>query len=364
MSLTYSKPDRPLPITRVFLRRIGFCLVLLMTAAYVTGRDTSAWRVIKRLPAKPHKAFAIDRDIKLRPSDRDVRRPVLNAVFFGSDSNGCVVGDAGVLVCTSDAGRTWISKKIDETFNLQGGFFRDNARGWAVGNAEGSGLILRTGDGGKNWRLAHKLEGYELSGLHSVWFADEQRGWTVGEVQKNGTVEGIVLATQDGGSHWQAQYLAGDRSSALHSIRFVDAQRGWAVGHNVILRTEDAGRHWREQYFLGGEYFLDLDLSSPTELWVAGSSGSLLRTKDAGVTWQMVNLPSNYRNLWAGSVRFVASTRGWIVGNDGVILSTANGGRSWQLESIGMSQYLRGLAATSRSLFAVGNNGAILRRHL
>jgi photosystem II stability/assembly factor-like uncharacterized protein len=335
----------------------------LSLASSATGPEVSAWQVIKRLAAKPHTAFTIDRDPKLRPENEVVRRPVLNAVFFGTDSIGCAVGDVGTLVCTNDGGSTWTDKKIDQAFNLQGGFFRDGLRGWAVGNAKGAGLILRTRDGGRSWQQ-ERLNDYELSGLHSVWFADERRGWAVGEVQKNGPPEGIILATEDGGINWAPQYLARSRSSALHSIKFIDAKQGWAVGHNLIMRTTDGGRHWDEQYYLQGEYFFDLDLSSPTELWVTGSNGSLLKTNDDGATWKVVHLPSSYRNLWAGSVRFVASRRGWVAGNDGAILSTANGGRSWQLESIGRSSFLRSLASTSHSLYAVGNGGTILRRRL
>src|SRR5436190_15977061 len=110
--------------------------------------------------------------------------------------------------------------------------------------------------------------------------------------------------------------------------------------------------------------FLDLDVINSGQIWVVGSDGTLLRTTDDGVTWHAHHLPSKYQNLWLASVRFVTSTRGWVAGNDGAVFSTNDGGRTWKLESVGMSEFLRGLASTSHSLFAVGNNGIILRRSL
>ena len=62
------------------------------------------------------------------------------------------------------------------------------------------------------------------------------------------------------------------------------------------------------------------------------------------------------------AVLSVSTLDGWVAGDNGAVFSTHNGGVTWELETVGASQFLRGLAVTSRAIFAVGNDGVILRR--
>jgi photosystem II stability/assembly factor-like uncharacterized protein len=328
----------------------------------VQGQQGSPWQVIKQLSPQTQKAFYVDREPGSQEPETISRPPILEAVFFHDSLTGWAAGDSGVIVNTRDGGRTWTAGMISFPVNLKSLFFHNRREGWAAGNAQGAGAILRTEDGGGNWRLQSKIEGFELSGLHDVWFADERHGWAVGEAQQSGVIQGIILATQDGGAHWQPQYLAKERSTVLSAVRFADTRRGWVVGHNVILYTQDGGQQWREQRYAEGEYFFDVDVLNSTDAWVVGSDGKLLSTPDGGRTWQARQLPLKYRNLWLASVKFNSSVRGWVAGDNGAIFSTCDGGQTWFLESNGATEYLRGLASTSDSVFAVGNNGIILRR--
>jgi photosystem II stability/assembly factor-like uncharacterized protein len=287
--------------------------------------------------------------------------PILETIFFADDLHGWAAGDGGNVVRTRDGGQTWTVSKINFPLYLQGIFFHNKWDGWMIGNVQGGGVILKTEDGGENWRVQAKVEGFELSAVHSIWFADEQHGWVVGQ---NSEPQGVILATQDGGVHWHPQYFGKDRSSELNVVKFTDSQHGWAAGHNIILYTENGGQQWREQRYVQGEYFFDIELINSTECWVVGSSGLLIRTTDRGNTWQAHQLPTKYQNLWLASVRFIDSVHGWVAGDDGAIFSTNDGGQTWTLESIKMSEYLRDLALTSRSIFAVGNGGMILRRQI
>lgn len=65
-----------------------------------------------------------------------------------SDSTGFAVGHSstGVALRTDDGGITWIPQGTGTQFHLNGVFFIDKARGWAVGN---NGVILHTATGGK-----------------------------------------------------------------------------------------------------------------------------------------------------------------------------------------------------------------------
>src|SRR5215472_17766235 len=62
---------------------------------------------------------------------------------------GFVVGDAGTIVKTTDAGMTWSLLTSGTTHALYDVYFFDATQGVAVGE---QGLILRTTDGGAGWQ--------------------------------------------------------------------------------------------------------------------------------------------------------------------------------------------------------------------
>lgn len=297
----------------------------------------------------------------VKPSD-PASPVVLNAISFANNSNGWVAGDRGVLARSRDGGLNWTPVKISPSANFMGIFFYDRRLGWAVGNEEGAGLVMRTDDEGDSWTIAARLRTFQSTALHSVRFVDERRGWVSGEIQHDGLSQGIILATDDGGHNWNPQYF-GVGGTGIYALKFLDSQRGWAVGHNVILRTEDGGKHWFEQLYRDKSFF-GVEFLNARDGWVVGGSGTLLHTTNGGETWVSKQLPPKYNDLWLSSVRFVSSMRGWIAGDNGVILATSDGGDSWELESAGGSNFLRGLTVAGESVFAVGNEGAILRRQL
>ena len=65
-------------------------------------------------------------------------------------------------------------------------------------------------------------------------FADALRGWAIAG-------NGVVLATVDGGTTWQAQLLPTQQN--LRALFVGDAQRAWVGGSKgVILATATGGR--------------------------------------------------------------------------------------------------------------------------
>ena len=104
--------------------------------------------------------------------------------------------------------------------------------GIAIGVLQGprgdGGAILRTGDGGKSWKL-EKIRGAP----RSLFFLDERTGWMVKD-------DGL-WKTEDGGAAFR-RVLKHDGLLRLH---FADAARGWAAGaKKAVLETSDGGRNW------------------------------------------------------------------------------------------------------------------------
>lgn len=76
------------------------------------------------------------------------RRHRLNAVFFSNSSVGVAVGNVGRIVRTTDGGNSWISVPSNVTEDLYSVIFTDSFNGIAVGS---NGVILKTVDSGKTW---------------------------------------------------------------------------------------------------------------------------------------------------------------------------------------------------------------------
>jgi photosystem II stability/assembly factor-like uncharacterized protein len=102
---------------------------------------------------------------------------------------------------------------------------------WAVGEA---GLILHTTDGSVSWAAQNSATNQQLN---AVRFLDSQHGWAAG---------GVLLYTTDGGQTWVAGTRTGNLMGTMYSVDFVDTSNGWAVGtEGGVLRSTDGGHTWQ-----------------------------------------------------------------------------------------------------------------------
>ena len=114
-----------------------------------------------------------------------------------------------------------------------------------------------------------------------------------------------------------------------------------------IARTTDGGATW--QYFGWFEQngntllkptFNDIHFISATRVVVVGTSGVMLRSNDAGITWARVKTPFDELAITINTVAFVNPSLGYIAGDQigstttgqTTLYKTTNGGASWTLE--------------------------------
>lgn len=222
------------------------------------------------------------------------------------------------------------------------GLARAGERLVAVGER---GTVLLSDNDGRSWRQAHVPVSVSLT---AVQFVDARRGWATGHL-------GVVLHSEDGGETWikqldgiQAARLAlaaaessGDQRQLDEARRLVedgpdkpfldlyfsDALRGFVVGaYNLILHTEDGGQSW--QPWMGrlenpnGLHLYGIRARGE-HLFIAGERGLLLRSIDAGKSFQALASPyeGSFFGLVAGSagelVAFGLRGNAWISRDDG-----------------------------------------------
>ncbi len=124
----------------------------------------------------------------------------------------------------------------------------------------------------------------------------------------------------------------------LKACFFLDANTGWVAGDSgTVIKTTDGGNTWSMRQNTGtinplrSIYFIN-----STTGWAGGNSGELIKTTDGGNTWD--SLYSNTTQQ-INCVKFADANTGWLVANGGTIRYSSNGGTTWgpQLSGIGGS---------------------------
>jgi len=102
-----------------------------------------------------------------------------------------------------------------------------------------------------------------------------------------------------------------------------------------ILRTEDAGKTWQEITPRPAEWSLTQVTFIGDSGWAVGHNGAIVHSRDGGKTWTPQQSGTN-KTIFA--VSFVDNLHGWACGDESTWLWTANGGETWKTERIEVSQ--------------------------
>jgi photosystem II stability/assembly factor-like uncharacterized protein len=273
----------------------------------------------------------------------------LNSVFFQNDArHGCVVGNGGELLTTSDAGATWTRRNSSTVFNLNSVKFSSPTEGWAVG---GNGTAVHTVDGGATWSV---VPTGVSDNLMDLYIASPDTAWAVG-------TNGVILRSFDHGGIWDNKHPT---PGTLNGVSFAGTLDGWAVGNNgVIVGTHDRGDTWFVvQPSLTSQHLKRVWRRSEVMAVAVGAQGTVGRTIAGAdsTTWELRNAGAA-NNL--DGVMFIDDLRGWAAGTNGtgIVLVTVDGGVSWTAQSAPAANPLHAVFFVDALRgWAVGDNGRIL----
>jgi len=304
-----------------------------------------------------------DWTVVMRQVGYDTSSDVTCVFFPGKTStntgqgNGWAVGKDGLLMKLTSNG-IWRVEEIGVRNNLNGIFFIDSLNGWVVGDR---GMILHTTDAGRSWsrqtllgnstdtsmgRMLHRggipaqksftptPTNYDVD-LFALHFTSETEGWAVGKNRYSG----VIIHTVDAGEHWQDIEMG--YSATLDDIAFIKS-KGWVVGDGgLILHTNNGGSIWLPQRSNTREHLHSINFVTPLIGWAVGDNGTILATYDGGISWRQQRAPC-FENLY--DVHFINTQEGYIAGDSGIILHTNNGGESWEIQYTGTDVAFRALA--------------------
>ncbi len=128
----------------------------------------------------------------------------------------------------------------------------------------------------------------------------------------------------------------------LFSIAHPDPGRIIAVGaQSAIWNVDEASGKWKRVQSPVKSEFYRIVFPDPRHGWIAGDAGTLLLSRDGGLTWSVVSTPVHDRFL--EDIDFPDQLHGFVVGERGTFLKTEDGGHSW----------IRMPPPTSQNLYAV-----------
>lgn len=241
-----------------------------------------------------------------------VREPAHNVLLGAArcDKRLFAVGERGIVVTSDDDGRSWRQAKVPVSVTLTAVRCVDAQNAWAVGHG---GVVLASQDGGLSWdrkldgrRAAQlALDTAKASGDESarqeaqrlvaqgpdkpfldLHFFNAKQGLVVGAY-------GLAFATEDGGTSWQPwmHRLPNPDGAHLYTLRVRGDAIVIAGELGLVLQSRDAGRSFqRLELPYKGSYFT-AELRGDQEIVLAGLRGNVWRSLDGGAAWAQVASP-------------------------------------------------------------------------
>jgi photosystem II stability/assembly factor-like uncharacterized protein len=96
---------------------------------------------------------------------------------------------------------------------------------------------------------------------------------------------GALLASTDGGSHWEGRGMGADR---LEALLYDPAPPGrlWAITGGALATSDDRGRHWRSVGRLPEPNMVVRGIAADAARVIVTSDRGMYRSPDGGQTWQ------------------------------------------------------------------------------
>jgi len=324
--------------------------------------------------------FADPLDVAAQPSALASKSLLVDVARAGSRL--VAVGQRGHIVGSDDGGATWTQSKVPVSSDLTAVTFVNATTGWAVGH---DGVILHTTDAGRSWSL--QLDGrrantqlvetmraraaanaaspaqkqllaeavrFEAQGpdkpFLDVWFADENNGYAVGAFN-------LIVRTADAGKTWEPLFDQTDNAKLfnLYAIDRIGDDLYIAGEAGLVLKLDPAtGRFVALDTDYAGSFFGVV--GGKDGVLVYGLRGNAYRSVDRGATWVKVET-----GLPATIVSGFRAVDGAIVLADvgGRIARSVDGGRTFAPVKLDRTLPLAGIAETSDGRLArVGPLGA------
>ena len=145
--------------------------------------------------------------------------------------------------------------------------------GWACG---GSGAIIKTTNGGDDWTIAETPITNLLLKVHSY----------IGQVVIVTGYDGLILRSSDGGETFEQVPSGVGSGTDLWGVQMLNDTLGWVCGlFQTLLKTTDAGQTWQQVFPGLNQHYWSLNFLNEQYGMIACGGGIVLKTTDGGNLW-------------------------------------------------------------------------------
>jgi photosystem II stability/assembly factor-like uncharacterized protein len=265
-------------------------------------------------------------------------------VHFINAMTGLVCGEYGKLLRTTNGGMNWnlfIVQAYPES-EISSISMPDQSN-WYVSEFM-TGRVLRTTNAGLSWDTTYT----NVYGPTRIKFINAGTGFGICKYN-------YFIKTTNSGTNWNVTNLLVSQNWALD---FYNANTGM-IGGSHTLRTTNGGNNWIDMTSQLGIYTADIQFASQNIVYAGGDTnpdGVLLKSTDAGVTWQACTFPEQIYRIM--DICFLNPYYGF-VSTGAYLYKTTNGGASFvKLNSLGAIVFS---FADSLTGYGVGNYGTIIK---
>lgn len=283
------------------------------------------------------------------------QRNTLQKIATSDSLHTWAVGDTGIIIFSSDQGRTWILQNSGTRDQLLTVYFVDSIKGWAAG---ANSALLTTANGGLTWeKLTLGVSGLSLRSIH---FINKYIGW-IAASPTSGT-PALLYRTTDAGSNWQQVTLPPTVNTAIFNVQFTDTLNGWLRSINKLYRTSNGGTDWDVFDNYGNIYtqFRDFQFLTTRKGFCLIDLYSKIymgRTNDGGQTWSFDSAFTPMGGGTRASIHFADSLYGCATGPVFVAVTT-DGGVNWNVTKRTPSPFINSIRIIGRqNIVCVGMLG-------
>lgn len=204
-------------------------------------------------------------DLPAAPSALALKRPLSGIAAQGS--NALAVGVRGTILVSADAGKSWKQASVSVSADLTTVRFTAPGVAWALGH---DGVVLRSSDSGRTWTRV--LDGRSLAALMKKHYGPLAASGNAGATE--------VLAELDRAMRQSA--TPGVLPYPFLDIRIgLDGEGFLAGAFGLLLRTMDAGKTWEPMLEKAANdrrmHLYALEQGADGAVYLAGEQGLLAR---------------------------------------------------------------------------------------
>lgn len=272
----------------------------------------------------------------------------------------------------------WTRQNVDTKAGFRGLAVVSEKVVWASGTG---GTVVRTVDGGSNWKVM-SVPGAEKLDFRDIEAFDANTAYILSIGNGDSS---RIYKTIDGGDTWKQQFLNERKEAFFDAIACWDVKNCIAMsdpvaGHYVLIETND-GETWKpivsnkmpaardgEAAFAASGTCLIVNGKTTAFLVSGGDAARVFRSNDRGQTWEVFISPIVSGTSGSGifSIAMWDAKNGVIVGgnyekpaeNKNNLAFTTDGGMKWVVGK-GLGGYRSGVAyIDSKTIVAVGSSGS------